>query len=53
MIVLLVRASRYFYKSRGHGCTAIGEVAALTYGWEALGKLMQLSGDCSHEHHDR
>lgn len=53
MLELLVKASRYFIRSRGHGCTAIGQIAAATYGWAAFGKIMQLSGDCWHEHPNR
>ena len=53
MLELLVEASRYLIRGRGHGCTDIGKVAAATYGWESFGKLLQLSGDCWHEHPDR
>jgi hypothetical protein len=37
----------------GGGCTALGQTAAATYGLAAVPKLLQLSGDCWHEHPGR
>lgn len=53
MLEALIKVSRYFIRSRGHGCTGIGQIAAATYGWRALPFIMQLSGDCWHEHPSR
>jgi len=53
MLAWLVDKSRYVIRGRGHGCTDQGVLAAATYGWGAVPFIIQLSGDCWHEHPNR
>lgn len=52
-LALLVRASRWVIRGRGHGCTDLALVAARTYSWRATAYVLALAERCYHEHPHR
>jgi hypothetical protein len=51
MLEGIIKASRYFMKSRGDGCRSMSQVAATTYGWAALPFALNSFWNCGHPGH--
>lgn len=50
MLAFIIDKSRWFIRSRGHGCTDMALVAARTYGWDALTISLNFLEGCWQEH---